>query len=270
SSVTLTATPAAGYHFVNWKQNADAGGPQRIVGTTSPTFTFLVAYSAFLTANFEANNPVLTLGVTPAASGTVTGAGTYANGSTVTANATPAVGYAFASWKSGATVISTSASYTMTLSNHTALTANFVATNRTITATAAPLASGSVTGAGVFGNGASVTLTATPASGYIFNNWTLGGAAAGTENPAIFNANANYAFVANFTALPVLSIAPPTGAGFNFSWPDTATGWVLQESPDLSPAGWINSTLPITTSGGQNQVSVPSPTGSLFFRLAHP
>jgi hypothetical protein len=75
SSVTLTATPAPGYHFVNWKQNADAGGPLRIVGTASPTFTYLVAYSSFLTANFEANNPILTLGVTPVGSGTVTGAG---------------------------------------------------------------------------------------------------------------------------------------------------------------------------------------------------
>lgn len=270
SSVTLTATPAPGYHFVNWKQNADAGGPLRVVGTASPTFTYLVAYSSFLTANFEPNTPILTLGVTPAASGTVTGAGAYANGSTVTANATPAVGYAFASWKSGATVVSTSPSYTMTLTNHTALIANFVATNRTITATAAPLAGGSVTGAGVVGNGASVTLTASPASGYVFSSWTLGGAPAGTENPAIFNANANYTFVANFISMPVVSIAPPVAGNFSFSWPDTATGWVLQESPDLSPSSWVTSALPITTSGGQNQVSVPNPISRRFFRLFRP
>jgi hypothetical protein len=44
----------------------------------------------------------------------------------------------------------------------------------------------------------------------------------------------------------------------------------LQESPNLSPASWVNSTLPITTSGGQKQIFIPNPTGSLFFRLVKP
>ena len=276
STVTLTATPAPGYHFVNWIQDADTGGPRRVVGTASPIFTNVVAFGMFLTANFEANNPVLTLGVTPAASGTVTGAGTYANGSSVTANATPAVGYAFVNWKQGATVVSTNAGLMLTLTNPVSLTANFVAKTNTITATAAPLASGSVTGAGVYGNGAPVTLTAIPATGFIFTNWTLGGVAAGTNNPVTFDALGNYAFVANFAVAPA-PVVPPQLAfvtaspgGLVLQWPTNATGFVLEQNSDLSSTNWLPFAGPTSVLGTNQQATIPTQTGSGFFRLNHP
>ena len=415
--ITFNATPNAGYHFVYWRQGAglgDLSGAPHVVGTSSPTLKHMVCYGTGLTAVFEPNNPVLTLGASPVAGGTSTGAGTYAHGSNVTVNATPAVGYAFVNWKQGATVMSTSASYIFPITNHTTLTATYVATNRTITGTAAPAAGGSVSGAGVVGNGATVTLTATPAPGYVFSNWTLGGLAAGTANPVTFTANADYSFVVNFAAVPTFAIAANAaplaggtvvGAGnftpgdaaslsaipnagyyfvnwteggtpvsllpgyaftvsanrtltanfapgftvdasasfapggsvsggggygtggnvtltatpvagyrftgwseggsivsngisysftaaadrslvanflpvvsinggtpgtFNFAWPASATGWVLQESPDLSPASWVDSALPVTAGGGQNQVSIMNPTGTRFFRLTRP
>jgi len=343
STVTLTATPVPGYHFVNWTQGADAGGPQRTVGTSSPSFTFIVAYGAFLTANFEADNPVLTLGVTPAGCGTVTGAGAYTNGSSVTANATPAVGYAFVNWTQGGTVVSTNPGYTLPLTNPVSLTANFVATNRTITATAAPLAGGSFTGTGVFGNGATVTLNAIPAPGYIFTSWTLNGATAGTDNPAVFNANANYAFSANFSPgftvaasaaqpadgtvsgagafltgavvnlvatpaagyafvnwtenglpvsaspgysfvvganrvvvanfeliIPQVALPPSASGTLVLQWPAALPGWVLQESPDLSPGSWITSPAAITVIGTSNQAVFTTLTERRYFRLIHP
>jgi hypothetical protein len=305
----------------------------------------MACYATGLTAVFEPNFPVLTLAASPVAGGTNTGAGTYAYNSNVTVNATPAVGYAFLNWKQGSTVMSASPSYSFALTNHTSLTATYVATNRTITASAAPAIGGSVSGAGIVGNGANVTLTATPSTGYVFSNWTLGGAPAGSTNPITFTANADYTFVANFTAtptfaitasaspsiggsvmgmgsflsgstasltatpsagyyfvnwteaaveastlagynftvsanrtlianfatIPVLNITPPVpGSGFSFTWPSALTGWVLQESPNLSPTSWVDSALPVTTSGGENQVSVTNPSGSRFFRLSHP
>jgi hypothetical protein len=344
TQITFNATPYAGYHFVYWRQGAglgDVSGAPHVVGTT-PTLKHMVCYGTTITAVFEPDLPVLTLASSPVAGGTNTGTGSYANGSIVTVNATSSVGYAFVNWKQGSTIMSTSASYTFPITNHTSLTATYVATNRTITATAAPLAGGSVTGAGVVGNGATVTLTAVPASGYVFSNWTLNGTAAGSENPVIFNANANYTFVANFSAAPYYIIATSTlplaggtvigagtylpgstasltatpSSGYSFMnwteggsvasnsssyaftaianrtlvanfqpivdisntgsatlvlvWPSSATGWALQESPDLSPSSWVNSALPITSSLGQNHVTIPSPTGSKFFRLAKP
>lgn len=273
--ITITAIPAVGYHFVYWRQGAgigDLSGAPHVV-STDPVLKHMVCYGTTLTAVFEPNFPVVTLTATPAAGGTATGAGSYAHGSNVTVTATPAVGYAFASWKQGSTVKSTDPSYTFSLTNHTALTATYVATDRTITATSAPAEGGSVSGAGVVGNGASVTLTATPSSGHAFSHWTLGGLPAGTANPVTFTADADYAFVANFTAapaLPVLSFSPQNAGDFTLSWPASAAGWILQESPDLSLGSWVPSTLPVTTSGGQNQVTLPSPTGRHFFRLSHP
>ncbi len=90
-----------------------------------------------------------------------------------------------------------------------------------------------------------------------------------STNPAYtFNVVGNGTLYANFN--PVPNIAASVGGGLFIAWPATASGWSLQESPDLVPSTWVNSTLPITTSGGQKQVSIPNPTGTLFFRLARP
>lgn len=276
--ITLTATPYAGYHFVNWKQGAglgDLGGAPRLVSTNN-VLHHLVCYGTSLTANFQPDFPVLTLGVTPAASGTVSGAGTYANGASVALNATPAVGYAFASWKQGAAVLSTSPSLNLTLTNHLTLTANFVATTRTISATAAPVASGSITGAGVVGNGATVTLTAIPAAGYAFTNWTLGGAPAGTNNPATFDAFADYAFVANFTAgsvpvdPPQLTFATSSPGALVIQWPTNATGFGLEQNSDLGSTNWATFAGPITVVDTNYQATIPTQSGCGFFRLAKP
>ena len=270
--ITITATPANGYKFVYWRQAAgigDLGGPPRIV-STNPVLNHIVCYGTTLTAVFEPYFPLLSLSSFPVGGGTTMGGGTFANGANVTVHAAPAVGYAFASWRIGTTIVSTEASYTFALNTHTNLKAFFEETNRTIVASAVPEEGGSVDGAGVFGNGATVTLTATAAPGFYFSGWNLDGQPAGALNPAIFDALGDYTFEANFSPLPVISIASNSGGGVSFTWPASATGWVLQQSPDLSPTSWVNSSLPITTSGGTKQVSILNPTGRQFFRLAHP
>lgn len=273
TQITLNATPYPGYHLAYWKQGAglgDLSGAPHIVGTSSPTLKHMVCYGTTITAFFEPNNPVLSLASSPVAGGANSGAGTYAHGSNVTVNAVPAVGYAFANWKEGNAVVSTSQSYTFTLTNHRSLTATYVLTNRTITATALPLAGGGVTGAGVFGNGANVTLTAVPSDGYAFSNWTLGGMPAGTQNPASFTADSDYSFVANFTAIPVITPEHAAAGTFAFSWPESAAGWILEESPDLSPGSWVTSGEAITVSDGKKRIMIPHPAGNRFFRLSHP
>lgn len=63
--------------------------------------------------------------------GTVTGGGTFALGSQVTVNATPANGYRFRAWLKNGTsqVVSTTAAYTFTLNGQVDLVATFVTTN---------------------------------------------------------------------------------------------------------------------------------------------
>lgn len=276
--ITLTATPYSGYRFANWRQGAglgDLSGTPHIVSTNS-VLKHMVCYGTTLTANFELSAFNLTLGESPVASGTASGAGTYDNGASVTVNASPEVGYAFANWKWGANIVSTSPSYTFTLTNHTSLTAHFVSVNRTITASAAPIEGGSVTGDGVYGNGAPVTLTAIPAPGYAFDSWSFGSAPAGTNNPITFDAFDEYDFVANFTLVspplspPRLELLLTDTNTVILSWPAEASGFVLQENPDFTTTNWSTTTNIISFVNTNNQAVLPLSSGKNFFRLAQP
>jgi endoglucanase len=87
---------------------------------------------------------------------------------------------------------------------------NFTATSRIVvrnivvpqqyTITTAVTGSGTVAlnpSGGTYTAGTSVTITATPASGYRFNNWS--GGVTGTTNPVTVTVNANLSLTANFT-----------------------------------------------------------------------
>lgn len=91
-------------------------------------------------------------------------------------------------------------------------------TQYTITATANPGTAGSVTGGGTYNEGATVTLTATPNSGYEFVNWTSGTTTVSTNATYSFTANASAEYIANFrTAAPttfaVTTTANPAAGG---------------------------------------------------------
>lgn len=69
----------------------------------------------------------ITVSIDPSGGGTVTGAGQYQEGDTVTLLATPADGYEFSGWQEGGQTVSTSAAYTFTAAADRALTAVFAA-----------------------------------------------------------------------------------------------------------------------------------------------
>ena len=68
----------------------------------------------------------------------------------------------------------------------------------TVTVTAE---NGTVEGDGEYKKGTEVTLTATPAEGYQFVNWTVGEEVVSTENPYTFTVTADVVLVANFKAV---------------------------------------------------------------------
>ena len=68
----------------------------------------------------------LSVSASPTSYGTVSGAGTFAEGSSHTVTATPSGIHSFVNWTQNAKVVSTSASYTFTMpSANTTLTAHF-------------------------------------------------------------------------------------------------------------------------------------------------
>lgn len=191
TTVTLTATPAAGYTFTGW--SGDASG-------TSASTTVTMNANKTVSANFQIISPTsytLSAAASPIAGGTVSGGGTYAAGSVATITATPAAGYNFAGWSGDAS--GTSASTTVTMNSNKSVTASFTVippATYTLTTSASPAAGGTVSGGGTYAAGAVATLTATPATGYVFVNWS--GNASGTNPTTTVTMTANSSATANF------------------------------------------------------------------------
>lgn len=148
-------------------------------------------------------NYTLTTTASPAAGGSITrspNASTYAAGTVVTLTATPASGYTFVNWSGGAS--GTNTTTTVTMNANTSVTANFTNSTGgtyTLTTTASPSGGGSITrspNASTYAAGTVVTLTATPASGYTFANWS--GAASGSTTTTTVTMNGNLSVTANF------------------------------------------------------------------------
>ena len=158
--------------------------------------------------------PQLTLSSLPLLGGTTTGSGTHAQGSSVTAVATPAQGFSFINWTEGLTVASTSASYQFNMSGNRTLVANFTVIPYTVTVSSNPLIGGITSGSGTFNSGSTVSVTAVANAGYTFTNWTENGMAVSTTAAYPFIIAGNRTLVANYTAIPyvvTLSSNPSIG-----------------------------------------------------------
>ncbi len=191
---TLTATANAGYNFVNWMRNGS-------VASTDPTYSFYVTENTTCVANFtqQTTSYAITATASPANGGTVTGAGSYTSGSTATLKAMANTGYTFTNWTKDGSVVSTNATYSFTVSEDASYVANFTALPQySITVSANPSEGGTVTGAGSYYEGTSVTLTATANHGYVFVDWTKNGTQVSTNPTFTFTVTAAGNYVANF------------------------------------------------------------------------
>ena len=166
TSVTVTASPNAGYGFVNWSEAGTA-----VSSTTS--YTFSAAASRNLAANFALLR-VITTASAPTYGGTTSGSGSFTDGSTVTVNATPNLNYAFDAWTEAGKAVSNNASYSFVASQNRTLSAKFVRTY-VVSTRSLPSYGGTTTGGGTFKVGSTAKASAVANLGYKFVNWTVNG-----------------------------------------------------------------------------------------------
>lgn len=164
--------------------------------------------------------PEITVTASPETSGTVTGAGTFDDGATVTVAATPNEGFVFTNWTVGETVVSTSSSYQFEMDGNIALVANFaevVVGNFRINLSSSPVAGGTTNGSGQFDENSTVTVSALPNAGYFFVNWTEDGTVVSTSSSYQFVLKGNRTLIANYSNIPanqfavILSASPAAG-----------------------------------------------------------
>ncbi|MBO4752707.1 MAG: leucine-rich repeat domain-containing protein [Bacteroidales bacterium] len=165
TTTTITATANSGYHFVQWQDgNTEA--------SRSITVTADAEYTAYFAAN-GINYYTITVTSDDAEMGTVTGGGSFAEGTTTTITATANSGYHFVQWQDG----NTEASRSITVTADAEYTAYFAANGAndyTITVIAQNPSMGSTTGSGTFAYGTATTITAEPYEGYYFVQWNDG------------------------------------------------------------------------------------------------
>ena len=210
--VTLTATALPGYGWKNWSGTGSDTSNPAIVTISSDKHVAVTFELRFLLA---INNQVVTGSSVDFTGGTVSvnpapGAdGRYAKDSTATLTATPASGYRFDRWSGD--VSGNAASITVTMNTGKSITATFIRTY-TLTTSANPSEGGSVSPVGgTYDEGTSVTLAATPASGYRFDRWS--GDVSGNVTSVTITMNANKSVTATFIRTYTLttSVSPTEG-----------------------------------------------------------
>lgn len=189
STATLTVTPNEGYEFVNWTKGGE-------VVSTETSFEITVIEAAEYVANF---NIIISATANPAAGGTVTGAGSYAYGSTCELVATQNSGYEFVNWTKGGVEVSTNPTFSFTVEEPGVYVANFNPIEFEITAIANPTEGGTITGAGMYMVGTTCTLVATANPGYEFVNWTKNAVEVSTDASYSFTVENAATYYANFT-----------------------------------------------------------------------
>jgi uncharacterized protein (TIGR02145 family)/uncharacterized repeat protein (TIGR02543 family) len=212
-SCRVKATPADGYAFTNWTDDGE-------VASVDADYTFTVTGSRTLVANFkelQANEYSIQVSANPPEGGTVTGGGTYTQGTSCTVRATKNTGYRFVNWTENGNQVWDLAEYEFTVEGNRILVANFEAeapTEYTITVSANPSNGGTVTGGGTYQQD-QCTVEATANDGYTFINWTEDGEVASTNARYTFIVNSDRNLVANFQvqSYTISASANPTNGG---------------------------------------------------------
>lgn len=186
--ITVTATPDTGYAFGGW-----TGG---LTSTINP-LQFSITGNTSVVANFVTTQLYVLSVSVPGGGGTVTQnppGPSYPGGSIVTLTAVPNAGKRFVQW--GGDASGTNPVTQITMTGNKSVTATFDDDGEPLTITISPSGGGTVTKSpnqNFYLPGTQVTLTALPALGWTFANWS--GDASGTNLTTVVTIGADGADV---------------------------------------------------------------------------
>ncbi len=255
AATTITAAPLASHNFVNWTVTS---GTATIANPTSASTTVtLNSGNATVTANFAVKTYQLSVvaGVGGTRTAPATSPITVNHGALTNIAAAPNSGYVFLNWTviGGTAIIAnpSSANTTVNLStNNATIQANFspVAVTYTLTMTNGGNGTTSPTGSLTVNAGAATPITATPASGYQFQNWTVTSGtptiASSTSASTTVSLTGNATLRANFTATNTGSVTAVTYAEISNPVYVTDANSIVLSLPFTAPgAGHITVTV---------------------------
>ena len=166
---TIVASPNTGYVFNSW---VGAG----VSDANSATTTISMISSRTATATFSAID--YTLSLVAQSGGSVSGGGVASYGEKIPINAIPDLNYTFLSWSGAGLDDPNSSSTFATITGDTTITANFVvktSADHSLVLSSSPAAGGIAVGSGSYSPGTTVTISATPSTGYEFTGWAGSG-----------------------------------------------------------------------------------------------
>ena len=205
--VPMTATPAPGWGFSHWiLDGVDIGDENPYTVTMDSDHTIKAVFTG--TTPPPQTSYRLTVAA-PEGSGStdpVTGTYNYKHIVTVPVTAVPAQGWGFSHWLLDGLDIGDQNPYTVTMDTDHSIKAVFVEPPTIYRLTvAAPEGSGSTdpaTGTYTYEGRVSVSLTAAPASGWVFSHWVQDGANKGVQNPCTVVMDSDHTLKAVFKAAP--------------------------------------------------------------------
>lgn len=205
NSVSLKATPATGYSFAGWYEGNNQTSP-------NTSYTFTVTSNRTFVGRFQRNWYTISASSENTTKGTVSPASQRIEyGKTATVTATRKTGYILDGWYEGSTKVGSN--NTLSVASITAAhtyVAKWKVYTITLTPTISPAGSGTVSA--ITGQeGKIVSSTATPNSGYRFNNWVISGGTIDdgtyTQNPESIRLVEGKVITVNFIKTYVVSVS---------------------------------------------------------------
>jgi hypothetical protein len=211
SVVTVTATPASGWTFLQWL--GDASG-------TNPTVNITMNRDQAVQAVFGTM-----LSTTVAGAGSIVlnpPGGLYPYGTLVRLSAVPQPGNYFGAWGNAASGNVNPLSFVVTSPNATVSSVFSPVSAGQAALTVVPVGNGQVgvsPRANVYSLGQNVSISALPATGQVFLGWS--GDASGSQNPLMVSMNTNKVIYGRFSQNPTLNVHSPYDglkpSGFQFA-----------------------------------------------------